>query len=150
MSNRREFETAAFQEGLKLRTAVLGHAAVERSLAEADDFSAPLQQLVTEHGRGNLWGRPGLERKTRSFLNLAMLTALHRGHELRVHIRGALKNGITPEEIREVFIHAALYCGAPPALESTRIASDVLKEVAQEKTRTASPKAEASANTIAA
>jgi 4-carboxymuconolactone decarboxylase len=139
MSKRPEFETDAFKAGLKLRTAVLGHAAVERSLADADDFSAPLQQLVTEHGWGHVWARPGLERKTRSFLNLAMLTALNRGHELRVHIRGALNNGITPEEIREVFIHAALYCGAPAALESTRIASEVLKEVAQEKTQAGSP-----------
>jgi 4-carboxymuconolactone decarboxylase len=137
MANRPEFETAAFKAGVKIRSAVLGEAAVRRSLEAADDFSAPLQQIVTEFGWGNLWARPGLERKMRSFLNLAMLTALNRGHELRVHIRGALNNGITPEEIREVFIHAALYCGAPAALESTRIASEVLKEVAHESADTA-------------
>lgn len=136
MSSRPEFETDAFKAGLSVRTAVLGRSAVERSLSKADDFSAPLQQIVTEFGWGNVWTRPGLDRKTRSFLNLAMLTALNRNHELRLHIRGALNNGITPEQIREVFIHAALYCGAPAALESTRIAGEVLNEVTNDKRQT--------------
>ncbi|GAC1548691.1 MAG: carboxymuconolactone decarboxylase family protein [Beijerinckiaceae bacterium] len=137
MAKRPEFDTDAFKAGLEVRKAVLGDAAVQRSLASADDFSAPLQQIITEYCWGNVWGRPGLDRKTRSFLNLAMLTALNRQHELRLHIRGALNNGVTEEELREVFIHAAVYCGAPAGLESTRIASEVLREVAQEKTRTA-------------
>jgi 4-carboxymuconolactone decarboxylase len=137
MSTRPEFESDAFKAGLRVRTAVLGRSAVERSLSKADDFSAPLQQIVTEFGWGNVWTRPGLDHKTRSFLNLAMLTALNRNHELRLHIRGALNNGITPEELREVFIHAALYCGAPAALDSTRIAAEVLNEVAREESQTA-------------
>jgi 4-carboxymuconolactone decarboxylase len=129
---RPEFDTDDFRKGLEVRKAVLGEKAVERSLSSATDFSAPLQQLVTEYCWGKVWSRPGLERKTRSFLNLAMLTALNRGHELRLHIRGALNNGVSQEEIREVFIQAAIYVGVPAALESTRIADEVFKEIAAE------------------
>jgi 4-carboxymuconolactone decarboxylase len=131
MKLRPEFETDEFKKGLEIRKAVLGEKAVERSLASATDISAPLQQLVTEYCWGNVWARPGLERRVRSFLNLAMLTALNRSHELRVHIKGALNNGVTREEIREVFIQAAIYVGVPAALESTRIADEVFKELDQ-------------------
>jgi 4-carboxymuconolactone decarboxylase len=130
MKLRPEFDTDEFRKGLEIRTAVLGEKAVERSLTSASDFSAPLQQIVTEYCWGNVWARPGLERRVRSFLNLAMLTALNRSHELRLHIRGALNNGVTQEEIREVFIQAAIYVGVPAALESTRLAEEVFKELA--------------------
>jgi 4-carboxymuconolactone decarboxylase len=130
MKLRPEFDTDEFKKGLEIRKAVLGEKAVERSLTSASDFSAPLQQIVTEYCWGNVWARPGLERRVRSFLNLAMLTALNRSHELRLHIRGALNNGVTQEEIREVFIQAAIYVGVPAALESTRIAEEVFKELA--------------------
>jgi 4-carboxymuconolactone decarboxylase len=130
MKLRPEFDTDEFRKGLEIRKAVLGEKAVERSLTSASDFSAPLQQIVTEYCWGNVWARPGLERRVRSFLNLAMLTALNRSHELRLHIRGALNNGVTQEEIREVFIQAAIYVGVPAALESTRIAEEVFKELA--------------------
>jgi 4-carboxymuconolactone decarboxylase len=130
MKLRPEFDTDEFRKGLEIRKAVLGEKAVERSLTSASDFSAPLQQIVTEYCWGNVWARSGLERRVRSFLNLAMLTALNRSHELRLHIRGALNNGVTQEEIREVFIQAAIYVGVPAALESTRIAEEVFKELA--------------------
>jgi 4-carboxymuconolactone decarboxylase len=130
MKLRPEFDTDEFRKGLEIRKAVLGEKAVERSLTSASDFSAPLQQIVTEYCWGNVWARPGLERRVRSFLNLATLTALNRSHELRLHIRGALNNGVTQEEIREVFIQAAIYVGVPAALESTRIAEEVFKELA--------------------
>jgi 4-carboxymuconolactone decarboxylase len=129
MTNRPEFDTDLFRKGLEVRKSVLGEAAVERSLSGVDDFSAALQQYATEVCWGMTWTRPGLERKTRSLLNLAMLTALNRNHELRLHIRGALTNGATREEIREVFYQAAVYCGLPGALESTRIAAEVFREI---------------------
>jgi 4-carboxymuconolactone decarboxylase len=131
MNMRPEFDTDEFKKGLEIRKAVLGEKAVERSLTSATDFSAPLQQLVTEYCWGNVWARPGLDRRIRSFLNLAMLTTLNRSHELRLHILGALNNGVTRDEIREVFIQAAIYVGVPAALESTRIADEVFKELAK-------------------
>ena len=129
MTERPEFDTDLFRRGLEVRRSVLGDAAVDRSLAGADDFTAAMQQYATEVCWGMTWTRPGLERKTRSLLNLAMLTALNRNHELRLHVRGALTNGATREEIREVFFQAAVYCGLPGALESTRIAADVFREL---------------------
>ena len=83
---------------------------------------------MTAHGWGASWARPGLEKKTRSMLNLAMLTALNRPHELKIHLKGALNNGVSKEEIREIFIHAAVYCGAPAGMDSFRIAKEVFKE----------------------
>ena len=93
------------------------------------EFSRPIQELVTEYCWGEVWTRPGLDRKTRSLLNLAMLTALNRMHELAVHVRGAVTNGATEEEIQEALLQAAIYCGVPAALESFRVAEQVLKEV---------------------
>ena len=118
-----------YERGLKVRKEVLGDAYVDASLAAADEFSRPLQEYVTAHGWGASWAREGLEKKTRSMLNLAMLTALNRGHELKVHIKGAINNGVTKKEIQEIFLHAGVYCGAPAAMESFRIAKEAFKEL---------------------
>jgi 4-carboxymuconolactone decarboxylase len=122
-----------FNEGMKVRKAVLGEAHVERSMAGISDFAMPLQHVVTEACWGAIWTRPGLERKTRSMLNIAMLTALNRSVELAVHVRGAITNGVTEEEIREVIIHASFYCGGPAGLEATRVADKVLSELKASK-----------------
>ena len=119
---------AAFDRGLAVRREVLGNEYVDKALQNTDDFSWPLQEYVTAHGWGASWVRPGLERKTRSMLNLAMLSALGRTHELKLHINGALNNGLTKEEIREVFLQVAIYCGVPAAVESFRSAKEVFKE----------------------
>ena len=118
-----------FEAGLKTRRAVLGDAYVDASIKSADDFSRPLQELVTQYCWGDVWNRPGLDRKTRSVLNLAMLTALNRPHELRLHVRGAINNGVTKEDIREIFLQAAVYCGVPAAVDSFRNAREVFKEM---------------------
>lgn len=117
-----------YDRGLKVRKEVLGDAYVDNAINSADEFSRPLQEYLTAHAWAASWARPGLEKKTRSMLNLAMLTALNRGHEFRIHVKGALNNGVTKEEIREILIHAAVYCGAPAAMDSFRIAQEVFKE----------------------
>ena len=119
-----------YDRGLKVRKEVLGDAYVDNAINSADEFSQPLQEYLTAHAWAASWARPGLERKTRSMLNLAMLTALNRGHEFRIHVKGALNNGVTKEEIREILIQAAVYCGAPAAMDSFRIAKEVFKEAA--------------------
>jgi 4-carboxymuconolactone decarboxylase len=129
MTTRPEFTGEQFQKGLKIRREVLGPEYVDRSVANADDMTAPLQKLVTEWCWGEIWGRPGLDRKTRSFLNLAMLTALNRPHEIRLHVRGAINNGLTRQEIQEVILQAAIYCGVPAALDCMKVAVEVLKEI---------------------
>ena len=116
--------------GLAVRRRVLGERYVNDSIAKADAFMAPLQEYLTEHCWGAVWTRPGLDLKTRSMLNLAMLTALNRPHELRIHLRGAIRNGVTPEEMQEIFLQCGAYCGAPAALESFKIAKEVLAEAA--------------------
>lgn len=118
-----------FERGLKVRKEVLGDAYVDNAINSADDFTRPLQEYVTAHAWAASWGRPGLEKKTRSMLNLAMLTALNRPHEFRVHVKGALNNGVSKDEIREILIHAAVYCGAPAALDSARVAKEVFAEL---------------------
>lgn len=128
-----EFQGEQFEKGLKVRREVLGEAHVNASLAAADELTAPLQKLVTEWCWGEIWTRPGLERKTRSFLNLAMLTALNRPHEIKLHVRGALNNGITEQEIVEVILQAAIYCGVPAALDAMRVASEVIRQMRTEK-----------------
>ena len=133
MTTRPEFQTELFEKGLKVRREVLGDAYVDRSLNSVDDLTAPLQKLVTEWCWGEIWNRPGLERKTRSFLNLAMLTALNRPHEIKIHVRGALTNGVTEEEIVEVILQAAIYCGVPAAIDTMRVASEVIRQVRSEK-----------------
>ena len=118
-----------YETGLAMRRAVLGAEYVDRSIRNADAFTAPFQKLVTEWCWGEIWNRPGLDRKTRSLLNLAMLTALNRPNEVRLHVRGAINNGVTPAQIQEVLLQATVYCGVPAALESFRIAAEVLKEM---------------------
>lgn len=123
-------ENPKFKAGLAVRKAVLGEDYVNNSLANADEFMAPIQQFLTENAWGTVWVREGLDRKTRSMLNLAMLTALNRPNELKLHIKGALNNGVTREEMREIFLQAAVYCGAPAGLDSFKIAQQVFKEEA--------------------
>lgn len=118
-----------YEEGLEIRRAVLGSEYVEKSINTADDFNRPLQELVTEYCWGRVWGREGLDRRTRSFLNLAMLSALNRPHEIAMHVRGALNNGLTRAEICEVFLQVAIYCGVPAAVDSFRCAREVFAEI---------------------
>ncbi|MGO9954202.1 MAG: carboxymuconolactone decarboxylase family protein [Dissulfurispiraceae bacterium] len=118
-----------FDKGLKIRREVLGKEYVDTSLRNADELARPLQELVTQYCWGEIWARPGLDRRTRSFLNLAMITALNRPHELKLHVRGAINNGLTKEEIAEVFLQAAIYCGVPAALDSLRVAKEVFEEL---------------------
>ena len=119
-----------FDQGMQIRTAVMGKAYVDRALAaNANDFGRPVQEHITETGWGAIWGREGLSRKTRSMLTLAMLAILNRPHELRGHIRGALNNGVTKDEIREVFMHVGLYAGAPAMLDSVRTAQETFVEI---------------------
>jgi 4-carboxymuconolactone decarboxylase len=118
-----------FDTGLEIRKAVLGKEFVEKSLASADDFNMPMQRLTTEYCWGAVWGREELPRKTRSMLNLAMLTALNRPHEVKLHVRGAINNGLTKDEIREVLLQAGIYCGVPAAIDSFRIAREVFAEM---------------------
>ncbi len=122
-------DRSAYERGVAMRRKVLGDEHVERSTASATDFSRPVQDLVTEYIWGSVWTRDGLDLRTRSLLNLAMLTALGRMHEFAVHVRGAINNGCTPEQIREALVQTAVYCGAPAALESVRVAERVLTEM---------------------
>lgn len=121
-----------FDKGLAIRKSVLGKEHVEESMRSADEFNMPMQELVTEYCWGDVWNREGLEKKQRSFLNLAMLTALNRPHELKLHVRGAVNNGITNEEIKEVFLQTAIYCGVPAAIDSFKIAKEVFREMESE------------------
>jgi 4-carboxymuconolactone decarboxylase len=118
-----------FKRGLEIRKAVLGKEYVEKSLATADDFSRPMQELSTEYCWGRIWSRPGLERRERSLINLAMIAALNRPHELKLHVKAALTNGVTREQIREVFLQVAVYCGIPAGIDSVRIAREAFAEV---------------------
>jgi 4-carboxymuconolactone decarboxylase len=118
---------ARVEEGMQVRREVLGAEHVDRSQAKVSEFSRPLQEWVTRACWGDVWSRPDLDRRTRSLLNLAMLTALNRPHELALHVAGALRNGATVTEIQETLLHAAPYCGAPAALESFRVAEEVLR-----------------------
>ena len=119
----------AFEKGLQTRREVLGADYVDNAIKNADDFNMPMQDLVTEYCWNEIWNRPGLDRKTRSIINLAMLTALNRPHELKLHVRGAINNGLTKEEIREVFMQTAIYCGVPAAIDSFRNATEMFKEM---------------------
>jgi 4-carboxymuconolactone decarboxylase len=117
-----------YDAGLKTRREVLGAGYVDKAQAVVDDFNAPFVDLLNTYCWNDIWNRPGLDRRTRSMLNLAMLTALNRGPELRLHVNGALNNGLTKEDIREVFLQAAIYCGVPAAVEAFRVAREVFKE----------------------
>ncbi|WP_213451906.1 carboxymuconolactone decarboxylase family protein [Rhizomonospora bruguierae] len=122
------------ERGNRVRREVLGDAHVDRSMLRATDFTRVVQEYVTASCWGDVWSRPDLDRRTRSLINLAMLTAMNRPHEFSVHVRGALRNGCTETEIQEVLLQTAAYCGAPAALESFRLAERVIGEVRQEAT----------------
>jgi 4-carboxymuconolactone decarboxylase len=118
-----------YEKGLGIRRDVLGAEYVDNAIATADDFSRPLQELVTRYCWGEIWGRPGLDRKTRSIINLAMISALNRPHEVKIHVRGAIRNGLTKQEIQEVLLQVAVYCGVPAGVDSFRSAREVFQEM---------------------
>ena len=122
-------DKATFDKGLQIRKDTLGAEFVENSFKTADDFTMPMQELTTEYCWGYVWGRDTLPRKTRSMLNLAMISALNRPHELKMHIKGALTNGVTKDEIREVLLQVAIYCGIPAGVDSFRIARETFAEL---------------------
>ena len=117
-----------FDKGLEIRKSVLGKEFVENSIKNADDFNMPMQELATEYCWGYVWGREGLDRKTRSLLNLAMIAALNRPHELKLHVQGALRNGVTRDQIKEVVLQVAIYAGVPAGVDSFRIAREAFAE----------------------
>ena len=117
---------SAFDTGMAIRRDMFGAAGAEQRLAQANDFNRPFEELVTRYCFGDTWGRPGLDRKTRSLITLAALTALTKPNQLKVHVRGALANGATPEEIREVLLHTAIYAGIPCGVEAFNAAAEVL------------------------
>ena len=117
-----------FDDGLAVRKAALGAEFVDKAIASADEFNRPLQELVTEYCWGAIWTREGLSRRVRSMLNLAMLTALNRPHELKMHVQGALRNGVTREEIREVLLQATIYAGVPAGVDAFRVAREAMAD----------------------
>jgi 4-carboxymuconolactone decarboxylase len=117
-----------YDKGLELRKFVVGEDYVNQSIANANQFNQPLQELVTEYCWGDIWQREGVEKRDRSLINLAMISALNRPHELALHVKGALKNGLSPIEIREVLLQVAIYCGVPAAIDSFRVAMKVLED----------------------
>lgn len=119
------------ERGLKIRREVLGDKYVDAAMNNITDFNRPLQELLNEYCWGAGWGRDGLSRKERSMINLAMLTALGRTHEVETHVRGALNNGLTQQQIAEVLLQTAIYCGVPAAVDSFRAAAKVLAETAK-------------------
>jgi 4-carboxymuconolactone decarboxylase len=125
-------EQTLFDRGMQVRRAVLGDAYVDRALQSSTEFRKPMQELVTEFCWGAIWSREGLDRKTRSLVNIGMLTALNRSTELAAHIRGAVNNGASKEEIQEVLLQTAVYCGMPAGLESFRVAEKVFDDLAAE------------------
>lgn len=149
-----DMNTPLFKKGRAVRTAVVGADYVNKALSTMNEFNAPMQKLVTEWCWGDVWGRPGISRQTRSMLNLAMLCALNRPHELRTHVRGALRNGVTPKEIQEVLLQVAVYCGVPAGIEGFRIATEVVNEFQAaakpaRKARAAAPRKPAAAKSKA-
>jgi 4-carboxymuconolactone decarboxylase len=118
-----------FEKGLAIRRAVLGNDYVDKAMSTADDFNRPMQELTTQYCWGEIWGRPGLDRRTRSMINLAMISALNRPHEIKAHVKGAINNGLTKDDIKEVFLQVAIYCGVPAGVDSFRAAQEVFKEL---------------------
>ncbi len=116
-----------FDRGLNIRKKVVGEDYVRRSMEKADDFTTDFQTLVTEYCWGSVWGREGLDHKTRSMLNIAMIAALNRPHELALHVQGALRNGVTQDEIREILMQVTIYAGVPAGVDSFRIARDAIE-----------------------
>ena len=127
-TGRYEVTTELFEKGLKNRREVLGSDYVDKAIKNADPFSRPMQELVTEYCWGRIWDRPGLARRERSMINIAMLTALNRPHELKLHVRGALNNGVSRDEIAEILLQAAIYCGVPAAMDSFRAAGEAIAQ----------------------
>jgi 4-carboxymuconolactone decarboxylase len=123
------FDQDAFERGLQTRREVIGSDYVDKALAARDDFSEEFQQLVTQYCWNEIWNRPGLERRTRSMLNLAMLMALGRSQEFATHLRGAINNGVSKEEIKEVLLQATVYCGMPAGVDAFRVAKEVFREM---------------------
>ncbi|SDG16713.1 MULTISPECIES: carboxymuconolactone decarboxylase family protein [Thalassobaculum] len=132
MSTRPEFQTELFEKGVAMRREVLGDAHVDRSLAGVTDLTATLQKMVTEWAWGDIWQRPVLSKQERSMLNIGMLTALNRSHELRAHVRGALRNGVTEEKVVEIILQTAIYCGFPAALDSMRTVAETIEDYRKE------------------
>lgn len=124
-----EYASPLFKKGLEVRREVLGAEYVDGSLAMADEFFRAFQKITTEMAWGEIWTRPGLSRKLRSILNLGMLTALNRPNELKLHLRAALTNGVTREEIKEILLQACVYCGIPAGLDAFKVAMEVFKEI---------------------
>jgi 4-carboxymuconolactone decarboxylase len=122
-------DTKRYQQGMKIRRAVLGDEYVDRALAATTDFSRDFQDFITRSAWGEIWARPGLPRHTRSLLTLAMMVALNRGEEFRIHVKAALNNGVTRDQIKEVLLQSAIYCGVPAANSAFHIAADVFKEM---------------------
>lgn len=118
-----------FEKGLGLRREMFGAELADKTWASADDFNRPFEELVNQYCFGEIWGRPGLDRKTRSIITLSMLTGLNRPNQIRAHVRGAIANGVSKSELQEVFLQAAIYCGVPAAVESFRIAREVFQEM---------------------
>ncbi|MGV0984944.1 MAG: carboxymuconolactone decarboxylase family protein [Limnohabitans sp.] len=123
-------DDTAFQAGIATRTQVMGSEFVDRAFGNATDYTLPMQEFITRNAWGNVWQRPGLDLKTRSLITVAMLTALGKQHELKGHVRGALNNGATPEELREVMLHATVYCGFPTAIDAFRTVTEVVESLA--------------------
>ena len=126
---RKEFRTARFATGLAVRRAVLGADYVDKAVEGATDFMADFQKMVTEFAWAEIWTRPGLDRRHRSMLNLAMLAALNRPNELRLHLKGALTNGVTRAEIKEILLQVCVYAGVPAGLDGFKVAVDVFREL---------------------
>ena len=129
-----------FDKGMGIRRAVLGDAYVDRAVANMNDFNQPLQELVTQYCWGEVWGREGLSKRDRSLLNLGMISILNRGHELKAHVRGALNNGLSRDEIREVLLQVAIYGGVPAAVDSFRLANEAFREIEAEQADAKPPK----------
>jgi 4-carboxymuconolactone decarboxylase len=136
MKLRPEFDNPLFKQGLEVRREVLGRDYVDKSVESADDFMAAFQKITTEWCWGEVWTRPGLDRRTRSMLNIAMLTALNRPNEIRLHVRGALTNGVTVAEIQEILLQACIYCGVPAALDAFKVAKEVLDQAGAKMSKT--------------
>ena len=128
-TSKNSMRDAQFDAGLATRTQVMGDAFVTKAFAGADDFTLVMQEFISRNAWGTVWQRDGLDLKTRSLMTVSMLTALGRQHELKGHVRGALNNGATPEELRELFLHATVYCGFPLAIDGFRTACEVFNEV---------------------
>jgi len=132
-------DTKRYQQGMKIRRTVLGDEHVNRAIAATTEFDRDFQDFITRNAWGEIWTRPGLPRHTRSLLTLAMMVALNRGDEFRLHVKGAFNNGVTRDQIKEVLLQSAIYCGVPAANSAFHIAADVFKEM-DDKTKTSSKK----------